>query len=291
MPARAFRQVDVFTAEPFLGNPVAVVLDAAGLSDAAMQRIARWTNLSETTFALPATAPGADYRLRIFTPAAELAFAGHPTIGSAHALLEAGRVRPRAGLLLQECGAGLVRLAVTQEEGGRWIGFELPRAALVALHDADVAELGSLLGAALVADARPRLVDVGPRWIVAQLPDAAAVLALQPDRARLVALSRALGATGVTVFGEYAPGEPARLEVRSFAPGHGIDEDPVCGSGNGAVGVFLRETAQVGRIGERFLASQGQRLGRAGRIRLALDGAAIRVAGQAVTCVEGIMPA
>lgn len=290
MSARAFRQVDVFTAVPFLGNPVAVVLDAGGLSDAAMQRIAGWTNLSETTFVLPPTRAEADYRLRIFTPVAELAFAGHPTLGSAHALLEAGRVTPRGGALVQECGVGLVRLAVTAAGAERWIDFELPPAALQALGDADVAELSSLLGAALGAQAVPRLVDLGPRWIVAQLPDAAAVLALQPDRARLVALSRALGATGVTVFGEYAPGEPAQLEVRSFAPAQGIDEDPVCGSGNGAVAVFLRATGQVARVGTRLVASQGLRLGRAGRVRLALDGDVVRVGGQAVTCIEGRMP-
>jgi PhzF family phenazine biosynthesis protein len=291
MRARAFRQVDVFTAVPFMGNPVAVVLDADGLSVAAMQRIARWTNLSETTFVLPPTRAAADYRLRIFTPMAELPFAGHPTLGSAHALLEAGRMSPRDGELVQECGAGLVRLTVTKEGAARWIAFELPPASLQAPGDAEVAELSSLLGAALVAEARPLLVDVGPRWLVAQLPDAAAVLALQPDRARLVALSRALGATGVTVFGEYAPGEPARLEVRSFAPAQGIDEDLVCGSGNGAVGVFLRATGQVDRVGERLVASQGLRLGRAGRLRLVLEGNAVRVGGQAVTCVEGVMPA
>lgn len=287
MTARAFQQVDVFTSRPFLGNPVAVVLDAAGLDDAQMQRIARWTNLSETTFVLPPTQASADYRLRIFTPRGELPFAGHPTLGSAHALLAAGGLQPRAGALVQECGAGLVRLTVSEEADGRWLALELPPPAISALANADVAELGSLLGAALVAEARPRLVDVGPRWIVAQLPDAGAVLALQPDRPRMVELCRALGAVGVTVFGEYAPQEPARLEVRSFAPLHGIDEDPVCGSGNGCVAAFVRDSGQLARIGTSWCAAQGQVLGRAGRIRVEVAPGRIAVAGQCVTTIEG----
>lgn len=282
-----FSQVDVFTRQPCFGNPVAVVLDAATLTAADMQRIARWTNLSETTFVVPATDARADYRVRIFTPSSELPFAGHPTLGTAHALLEAGIISARNGELLQECGAGLIRLQVTDDDDGRWIAFDLPATTVSSLTDADGAELGSLLGAALSADVRPLLIDVGPRWIVAQLPDAEAVLALQPDLMRLKALSLAVGAVGVTVFGDYAPCEETRIEVRSFAPLHGINEDPVCGSGNGCVAAFLRETGQTARVGTTLLSSQGQVVGRAGRIRLSLAPDRITVGGQSVTCVNG----
>ena len=283
-----FRQVDVFTNVPYRGNPVAVVLDAAGLDAEQMQRIAHWTNLSETTFVVPATTDEADYRVRIFTPASELPFAGHPTIGTAHALLEAGLVTARNGTLVQECGAGLVRLEVGEDAAlGRSIGFELPPPALRELDDAQVAELVEILGTPLSPSVRPMLVDVGPRWVVAQLPSAAAVLAATPDRQRMKAHDLALGSTGVVVFGEHPPGGAAKVEVRAFAPSCGIDEDPVCGSGNGCMAAFIRETGLLGRFGERFVSSQGRAIGRDGRVRIEIGPDRIRVGGAAVTCIDG----
>jgi PhzF family phenazine biosynthesis protein len=283
-----FKQVDVFTAVPFKGNPVAVVLKADGLTTEQMQRIANWTNLSETTFVLPATDPAADYRVRIFTPSAELPFAGHPTIGTAHALLEAGLIQANNGALVQQCTAGLIPLKVARDDdGAQWISFDLPQPKLTPLDAGQAAQLASLLGTPLDERFAPHVVDVGPRWAVAQLPSAKAVLAAAPDLQRMKAQDAKAGYTGVVIFGEHGHGAPARIELRAFAPAHGINEDPVCGSGTGSVGAFIRHSGQIAHFGAAFLASQGAVVGRAGVLRLALSEAAIRVGGNAVTCVSG----
>lgn len=281
MTALSFKQVDVFTALPYQGNPVAVVLDGDGLSTAQMQRIAHWTNLSETTFVVAPTLAGADYQVRIFTPAAELPFAGHPTIGTAHALLEAGRVTARAGRLVQQCRKGLIEVQVA----AGWIGFTLPEATLCALPDAEVDAIVALLGAQPVR--APLLVDVGPRWVVVQLADAAAVLAARPDLAQMKARDQAAARTGVVLFGAAAPGAPVAYEMRAFAPAHGMGEDPVCGSGAGCLGVYLRATGQA--TDAILMLGQGQVVGRDGKIRLTVRPDAIAVAGHAVTCVAGTL--
>jgi PhzF family phenazine biosynthesis protein len=190
---------------------------------------------------------------------------------------------------VQECGAGLVRLQVESGEGGApWIAFELPQPQVTPLDEASVAELEALLGQPLRrGEAAPRLIDVGARWVVAQLADARAVLACNPDFARMKRQSLLDHATGVTLFGEHEAGAPARIEVRSFAPACGVDEDPVCGSGNGCVAVFIRDSGQMERIGRRYVAAQGARLGRDGRVRVDVEAQRIRVAGQAVSCIDG----
>lgn len=287
----AFKQVDVFTTEPYKGNPVAVIMDASALSGEQMQTIAGWTNLSETTFVLP---PGdgvaADYRVRIFTPKSELPFAGHPTIGTAHALLEAGLVSPRAGRLVQQCGAGLVPLAVDASTGA--LSFELPPPAISPLDDADVDALERALGCPVNRALRPAVVDVGPRWVVASTADAAAVLATAPDFAALARLAATTATTGVSLYGAYGDGEPdADIEVRSFAPSCGVDEDPVCGSGNGSVAAFLRHHRVVLPAGRPLRSSQGSALRRAGRLALHVSPARILVGGHAVTCIDGHMAA
>jgi PhzF family phenazine biosynthesis protein len=283
---RAYKVVDVFTEAPFKGNPVAVVLDAEGLSAEQMLAIARWTNLSETTFLLPPTRAEADYRLRIFTPASELPFAGHPTLGSAHAALEAKRVTGTAGVLRQECGVGLVSIRI--EPPGR-LAFALPPAKVTDLADDDKAELEAVLGRPVVRQAVPAKVDVGPIWIVAQLPDAEAVLALRPDMARCAAFERRLGVTGISVFGRIS-GSGGGIEVRSFAPSGGVDEDPVCGSGNGAVAVFQCRRGLLPGDGARYAASQGQCLGRDGRIAVAVSAEGdVSVGGACVTCIDGVL--
>lgn len=290
MRSLPFKQVDVFTKVPFRGNPVAVVLDGTGLDTDQMQRIANWTNLSETTFVLPPSEAGADYRVRIFTPGSELPFAGHPTIGTAHALLEAGLVKARAGQLVQECGAGLVKLHVEADGSGeRSISFELPSPAVTELDDAQLEELQAILGTELPREARPRLIDVGARWIVAQLPDASAVLAARPDLERMKAQDLRARATGVVIFGACAPGQAAQVEVRAFAPSCGVNEDPVCGSGNGCMAVFIRDTGQTTRFGTDFIASQGQVVGRAGLLHIGVEPDRIRVGGFAVTCINGTL--
>jgi PhzF family phenazine biosynthesis protein len=280
MTIRKFKQVDVFTRRPFAGNPVAVVLDCGGLSTEDMQRIAAWTNLSETTFVLPPTAPGADYRLRIFTPRAELPFAGHPTIGSAHAVLEAGLVKPKNGRLKQECGAGVLELQVE----GDTLWLDSPKATESGF--ADVAVLEKVLGER--TKGKPAIVNVGPRWLIAELADAQAVGKLAPDMAALAALSVKLEIGGVTVYGAAGDGRSA-IHVRSFAPAHGIPEDPVCGSGNISVAAYLQMSGQAKRFGERYVARQGMQLGRDGEVSIRYADGRILLGGSAVTCVEGTL--
>jgi PhzF family phenazine biosynthesis protein len=283
-----FKTVDVFTTLPFKGNPVAVVLDAAGLSTEQMQQIASWTNLSETTFILPVTAEGADYHVRIFTPGSELPFAGHPTIGTAHALLEAGMIAAKAGVLVQQCEAGLIKLTVEHDEdGARWIAFDLPPPSITALDPGQVAELEAILGTAFEKDTLPHLVDVGPRWVIAQLSTAQAVLDVQPDLQRMKVQDSKGRHTGVVIFGKHSPGKQAGIEVRAFAPAHGIGEDPVCGSGNGAVAAYIRHTGQTSAFGSAFLAAEGEKVGRAGLLRLSISDEAIRVGGNAMTRIDG----
>ena len=282
MKARAFQQVDVFTAVPFKGNPVAVVLDGDELSGAAMQSIAAWTNLSETTFVCAPTDPRADYRLRIFTPRRELPFAGHPTIGSAHAALRHG-LKPRTeGRLVQECGKGLVDIQI---DGDR-LFLALPEPQFREPAPPQIASVADGLRIGPADIQRASIVDVGPVWFTIQLASGDAVRALAPDMGKLAALS-AMGLTGVNVFGLYPPGAGADLEVRSFAPGDGVPEDPVCGSGNGCVAALVRRHRVLET--HAYVASQGRCLGRDGRVAVRFDGGTIWLGGHAVTCVEGLL--
>ena len=284
---RAYQVVDVFTDTPLLGNPVAVVLDAEGLDTDAMQRIARWTNLSETTFLLPATEPEADYRVRIFTPRSELPFAGHPTLGSAHAALDAGRVRLHDGRLVQQCGSGLVPIVVEGPGPIRRLTLTLPPASLRQLTLDELDELEAILGEPIVRGSMPAVVDVGARWVVAELRSAERVLALVPDFARSASFERRLGVTGLAVFGTHASGDAA-IEVRAFAPSCGVDEDPVCGSGNGSVAVFQWAKRLVPADGTSYVATQGRCVGRDGRVFVTVDAEGqVGVGGACVTCVTG----
>jgi PhzF family phenazine biosynthesis protein len=275
-----FKQVDVFTRIPFLGNPVAVILEAQDLSGGDMQRIAAWTNLSETTFVLPPDSAAADYRLRIFTPRAELPFAGHPTIGSAHAVLEAGIVKPKGSRLRQECGAGILDLQVD----GETLWLEAPPATDTLPGDADLELLKVCLESKIQGS--PRIINVGPRWLVAELPGDKALAALAPDMQLLAELSNRLSIGGVTVFGSSGDGQSA-IHVRSFAPAHGIAEDPVCGSGNISVAAYLLRTGQAKRVGARYTARQGMQLGRDGQVSIRIEDGRIFLGGSAVTCVDG----
>ena len=274
MAALRFKQVDVFTDQPFLGNPVAVVIGADGLDTAQMQRIACWTNLSETTFLLRPRSKDADYLLRIFTPRQELPFAGHPTIGSAHAALEAGFIS-RKSRLTQECNAGLIELSV---EGDGRIFLRGPAA--------KCQQLEKLIPSIPLAPASAVLkIDVGPVWIVGEMTDARALAALKPDMTALAEWTTSLQATGITVFAPSGESSCA-IHVRSFAPVHGIPEDPVCGSGNLSVAVFLRENNLLKRFGSEYVARQGMQLGRDGRVSVRLK-ASIEIGGHALTCVDG----
>ena len=285
MPALPFKQVDVFTRQPFMGNPVAVILDGGALSTEQMQRIANWTNLSETTFVVPVTEAQADYHVRIFTPNAELPFAGHPTLGTAHALLEAGMVKAKDGMLVQQCRKGLIRLKVE----GAHISLGMPEPAMTPLNDAQCDELEAVLGLRVDRAFPPCLIDVGARWVVAQVESAQAVLDARPDFVRMKEQDRKGHHTGVVIFGPHADGVEERIEIRAFAPAHGIDEDPVCGSGSGCVGAFIRHTGQMARFGRQFIASQGQAVGRNGQISLVLSEPSVEVGGYSVTCVDGVL--
>lgn len=273
---RNFKQVDVFTSRPLFGNPVAVVLDAAGLSDADMQQFASWTNLSETTFVLPPENPAAHYRVRIFTPRAELPFAGHPTLGTAHAVLEAGLCQPRNCKIVQECAVGLVEVTV----GDTGLSFRLPRYAAAAAEEPDA--LIAAIGGPAAVVRPPQVLDVGPRWVIAEMASLDRIAHLEPDLAALAAYDRRHGTTGLTVFATGAEG----TMVRSFAPADGIAEDPVCGSGNGAVAAYRLLAGQIGD-GDRYIASQGLQVGRDGYVHIRIDGADVHVGGQCVTCITG----
>jgi PhzF family phenazine biosynthesis protein len=289
MKSRRYAVVDVFTEQPLLGNPVAVVLDADGLDTTAMQAIANWTNLSETTFVLPPTNDEADYQLRIFTPRSELAFAGHPTLGSAHAILEHGLIRPKEhGRFIQQSPIGLVDVSIGEAQSRR-ITLRLPPATTRALEQADIAELELIFGCKGRIVTPPLVVNVGAVWTVLHLPDAASVLALQPDLARLAEFERRLGVTGVTAFGSHTSGDIA-IEVRTFAPSCGVNEDPVCGSGNGSVAVFRWVNGLMPALGLDYVAAQGQRVGRDGRVHVSIgaDGT-VRLGGSCVTCVLGTL--
>jgi PhzF family phenazine biosynthesis protein len=268
-----FSQVDVFSPEPLLGNPVAVVHDADDLSDDDMARFARWTNLSETTFLLSPTRADADYRLRIWTPGGELPFAGHPTLGSAHAWLEAGGVPADPDELVQECAAGPVRV----RRGERLAFAAPPLVRSGAVSDEDRA---AICRALRIEDAQVvdcAWVDNGPGWVGVLLADAETVLALRPDLG-------AFGELEIGVVGPHAPGaSDADVEVRAFVPTMGIGEDPVTGSFNAGVAQWLAGD----RLPSSYVASQGTVLGRRGRVHVTLEGEDLWVGGDTRLVIAG----
>jgi len=269
---RTFRQVDVFGSAPLGGNPVAVVHDAEGLDDEQLQVFARWTNLSETTFLLPPTSGEADYRLRIFTPSTELPFAGHPTIGSAHAWLEHGGTPRTAGRVVQECGAGLVTLRRTAER----LAFAAPPLLRSGPVDDDE-RLAILAPLRLTQEDVVDMawVDNGPGWVGLLLRDADAVLALEPD---FSSLHHDVGVVGVRSGGDTA------CEVRALCPtGSGITEDPVTGSLNAGLAQWLSGTV----LPTSYVAAQGTVIGRSGRVHVDREGDTIWVGGDARTVVRG----
>ncbi len=270
---RGLAIVDVFTTMPYRGNPVAVVLDGEGLDGEQMQRLAHWMNLSETTFVLPASDPEADYGLRIFTPVAELPFAGHPTLGSCHAWLAGGGRSKREEEIIQECGAGLIAVRRTPEG----LAFGAPpvlRGGIV--EEQLIRRLASLLGISREEIVDAHWVDNGPGWVAVMLASAELVRALQPG---LIDLD-------VGVVGAYPPGAPEAFEVRAFFPKDGsYVEDPVTGSLNASLAQWLIAS---GRASAPYVVSQGTALGRAGRVHISQDvNGGIWVGGGTVTCVSG----
>jgi PhzF family phenazine biosynthesis protein len=271
---RRFTQVDVFTAIPLRGNPLAVVHDAAGLSDEQMAEFARWTNLSETTFLLPPTDAAADYRVRIFTPAGELPFAGHPTLGSCHAWLQAGGTPRATDEVVQQCAVGLVRV---RRSGGR-PAFAAPPRRRTGPLEADVLQrVVAALGIASDEVLHHQWVDNGPGWCAVMLRSARQVLALQPDWA-------ALGSLKLGVVGAHEAGHDAAFEVRAFFGGGGF-EDPVTGSLNASLAQWLIE---AGLAPTAYVAAQGTAMGRAGRVYVQRDAEGnVWIGGDCHTLVKG----
>ncbi len=309
MLTRPFKQVDVFTATPYLGNPLAVVLDGSGLTDQAMQRFARWTNLSETTFLLPPTQPTADYRVRIFTPGGELPFAGHPTLGSCHAWLQAGGQPQRADVIVQECAKGLITIRrTTTAQGQARLAFAAPQMTRTAPSPATLAQMASALGLKAPQILAAQLLDNGPVWLSLLLDSPNTVLQLQPNPAALLQLQAHVGVAAIypaepdstaPLIGranreslafdqQHAPDTPLEaidLEVRAFVASTTVYEDPVTGSLNASLAQWLMAD---GLMPERYTASQGVCLQRAGLVNLERDAAGqVWVGGDVVTCVDG----
>ena len=264
--------MDVFTDTPYFGNPVAVVLGADGLTGEQMQRFARWTNLSETTFVLAPRASGADYLVRIFTPTSELPFAGHPTLGTCHAWLEAGGRPADPGAVVQECAAGLITVRRT----GPGLAFAAPPL----VRSGPVDESVAVQAARSLNVPRPDIVDIawadnGPGWVAVLLDSAEAVLKLRPGAVEM----------DIGVVGLYPDGSPEALEVRAFSPQITSVEDPVTGSLNASLGQWLLGS---GRISAPYVASQGTAMGRRGRVHVSRDAdGQVWVGGGTVTCVTG----
>jgi PhzF family phenazine biosynthesis protein len=311
MRQRPFKQVDVFTDQAYLGNPLAVVLESTGLSDEEMQRFARWTNLSETTFVLPPTpegaVKGADYRVRIFTPGAELPFAGHPTLGTCHAWLQAGGT-PRAGeRIVQECGVGLVQI---RSESSR-LAFAAPPLARSTPSPAQLAQIAQALGLNGSQIIAAQLLDNGPVWMGLLLDSAQTVLTLEPDHLALKNMGLKVGVAAVEAAADPTPaliarsnrearafgpaiawpgtagGDEPTVEVRAFAAPVGVTEDPVTGSLNASLAQWLMAE---GHAPASYIASQGTCLNRSGRVYLVRDASGqVWVGGNTVTCISGMV--
>jgi PhzF family phenazine biosynthesis protein len=282
--ARRFVQLDVFADRPGAGNPLAVVVDAGDIDDQAMQAFANWTNLSETTFLLPPSTPAASYRVRIFTPRQELPFAGHPSVGSAHAALDAGLAIADDGRLVQECAAGLLPMRVDGEGAARRIFVRAPegRPVLVSFEATiwDEAIAGLALGSLPAT-----LIDNGPHWWVVELADEQDVRGMKPDLAAIARLTEATGAVGLAVFA-HSSSDDYQLVVRAFCPADGIAEDPVTGSANAAIAAWLEQNDAL--PARRYIASQGRELGRDGMVEVEVDDSgAVWIGGQTQTVVDG----
>lgn len=260
-----YSQVDVFSAAPYLGNPVAVLLDADHLSDHRMQEIARWTNLSETTFVLSPTVPDADYRVRIFTPFGELPFAGHPTLGTAHAFRDLEGVQQDS--IHQECAAGIIEI-----RAGEHLSFAAPPTLRSGPLEPEVLERAqAALGVEIIDH---QWVDNGPGWAAVRLADAQTVLAVEPDWG-------VLGDLKLGLVGEYPPGSECDVEVRGLFGGI---EDPVTGSLNASLAQWFFRTGVIDRD---YVASQGTVLGRRGRVAVRREDGKVWIGGATVTCFMG----
>ncbi|KRE89348.1 phenazine biosynthesis protein PhzF family [Frateuria sp. Soil773] len=281
-----YLHLDVFAAKRGGGNHLGVVTDARGWSDAQMQRFARWTDLVETTFLLPPADPKASYKVRIFTPHKEIPFAGHPSIGSAHAVLECGLARPVDGLLWQECGAGVLPIRVEGDGTDRQLLLQSPGERVVATGADAHPQLAAALGGIGLGTLPPALVDGGRRWWLAECADEAGLRAWQPDHAAIGALARASDSMGLCAFAR-AAGADYQLVVRAFPAGVGIVEDPASGAANGLIAAYIAHAEPHGTLARGYAVSQGREIGHDARLVAHIDGAAIWVGGRTHTVIDG----
>ena len=288
MAPRPFVQADVFADRPGAGNPLAVVLDAAGLDDAAMQAIARWTRLPETTFVLPPTRPGASYAIRMFSPKKEVPFAGHPSVGTAHVVLEAGLAEPRQGLLLQEGVAGLLPLRVEVDAGVRRIAIRTPRAQLVETAEARGARLAEALDWLPAGELPPALMDGGRRWWLAELASETALRSATPNWEAIIALASATESMGLFVYAR--SDDPVyHYAVRAFVGAPTQFEDAASGAANATLAAWLAERGALPDLpGGFYRVSQGREVGHDAIIELSIDADGdVWSGGRAVAVVTG----
>lgn len=287
MHRNRYLQLDVFADRPGGGNPLGVVVGASGWSAAAMQAYAAWTGLVETTFLLPPSVPQADYRVRIYTPLREIPFAGHPSIGSAHAALDCGLASPARGLLHQECGAGVLPIRIDGDGATRLLSVRSPAARILREGVDGQPLLRPILAGIEPGRAPPAFVEGGRRWWLAEFADEASVRAWQPDHAAIAALARADDALGLCVYARCA-GADHELVVRAFPAGVGIVEDPASGAANGLIGALIAQREPQGALARGYRVSQGRELGRDARITVRIEGPdAVWVGGRTHTVVDG----
>ena len=288
-PRRVHRyfQVDVFAPRPGAGNPLAVVFDAEDLDDARMQAIANWTNLAETTFVLKPTAEAADYRVRIFTTQKEIAFAGHPSIGTAHAVLASGFASARNDALVQECQAGLLPVRIGQFDGRDVLSVRVPRSRIVRYADASDVLLRKILACSNGGLTEPALVEGGRRWWLAELADESSVRRFRPDAAAIAQLAASTQSLGLCIFARSHRAD-YNLVVRAFPLGVGINEDPASGAANAAIAAFLDEATALHELGSNYRVSQGREIGRDATLLLRIDDDhEVWVGGECKTVIEG----
>ena len=285
MHASRYLQLDVFPARTGGGNPLGVVVDAAEWTSERMQAFAAWTGLVETTFVLPSTAADASYKLRIFTPDREIPFAGHPTIGSAHAVLETGVALARGGRLVQECGAGLLPIRVEGEGISRNLFVQAP-AARVLRENPDEPLLARLLAGIAPGALPPAFVEGGRRWWIAEFADESALRAWTPDHAAIGALARSTDSLGLCVFARCRSRE-YELVVRAFPAGVGIVEDPASGAANGLIAAWIAKTEPHGALAAGYRVSQGREIGHDAAIIVRIERGEVWVGGRTETIVRG----
>ncbi len=290
MPPRPYLQVDVFSKRPGCGNPLAVVLNAVDLTSEQMQTIAAWTNLVETTFVLPPTQANADYRVRIFTPQREIPFAGHPSLGTAHALLVSKQINTKNGEIIQECDAGLIPIRIeTSKKFRRRLFFRAPAVKNIALLGSDSTEANSVFSRLELGELSPSLVEGGRKWWIAEMRDENALRNLKPDHSGITAMSKANDSMGLCVFSR-CHNQDYQLAVRAFAPAFGIKEDPASGAANATIAAYLLDSGALESIGNNYRVSQGREIGHDATIDLrASQQDDIWVGGECQTVINGTL--